>query len=143
MSYHVLSHNMLKWIILTRSLLYNYLNWHLYIKTCYMVATSWISCFFIKIVACIFWNLFIFFRLEAYYGCFSLWQHSWPFFSFLLIYCKRGELILFWRIWEIFLCFMFITILLSSFYLFFGNVHGPSSHLYLYIVREKNTNLKK
>jgi hypothetical protein len=44
-SYHVPSHNMLKWIILNQNLLYNYLEWHIYIMTFSMVATSWISYF--------------------------------------------------------------------------------------------------
>ncbi len=43
MSYHVPSHNMLKWIILIQNLLYNYLEWHIYITIFSLVATSWIS----------------------------------------------------------------------------------------------------
>jgi len=30
-SYHVPSHNMVKWIILNQNMLYNYLGWHIYI----------------------------------------------------------------------------------------------------------------
>jgi hypothetical protein len=47
-SYHVLSHNMLKWIILNQNMLYNYLEWHIYITTFPMVAISWIFCFFLN-----------------------------------------------------------------------------------------------
>jgi hypothetical protein len=52
LSYHVPSHNMLKWIILNQNLLYNYLEWHIYITTFSMVATSCISCFFFKNICC-------------------------------------------------------------------------------------------
>jgi hypothetical protein len=57
-SYHVLSHNMLEWIILNQNMLYNYLGWHIYIMTFSMIATSWISFFF---------NFFCIHLLKSFY----------------------------------------------------------------------------
>jgi len=86
LSYHVPFHYMLKWIILTQNLLYNCIKWRLYI---------WLEPFeffiFFKFLLHASFEIFFFFPIRSLL-CFSFLfffffceQHSYPFFSFLLV----------------------------------------------------------
>ncbi len=82
-SYHVPFHNMLKWIILAQNLLYNYVKWHLYI---WLEPFEFIIIIIICIlVACIFWNLFIFCLLEKLDMVFLFFGRTLMTFLFIFI----------------------------------------------------------
>ncbi len=134
MSYHVPAHNMLKWIILTQNLLYNYLNWHL------CITTSWISYFLYSCCMHLF-KSFYFLSIGS-----SLWvifldnTHGLSFHFYL--YNVKEENAFYFENFEFFFL-LFIANFSSNFYWFFGNPHGPSFHFCLHIAGKKNTNLKK
>jgi hypothetical protein len=89
----------LKWIILTQNLLYNYLEWHIYILTTfYMDAISWISCFYYFLLRASFeislfyfyWKLAMFFFLFCFVFFFFL-DNTHGLFSHFDLYSVRNE----------------------------------------------------